>query len=37
MSFMGELKVEENLTQDEKREILGYAPIQVNEPINPTE
>ena len=36
VSFMGEIKVEENLTQDEKREILGYSPIETNEPINTT-
>jgi len=36
VSFMGEIKVEDNLTQDEKREILGYSPIETNEPINTT-
>jgi hypothetical protein len=33
---MGEIAIEENLTQDEKREILGYSPIETNEPINTT-
>lgn len=36
VSFMGDIKVEDNLTQDEKREILGYSPIETNEPINTT-
>lgn len=36
VSFMGEIKVEDNLTQDEKREILGYSPIETNESINTT-
>lgn len=36
VSFMGEIAVEDNLTQDEKREILGYSPIETNEPINTT-
>jgi hypothetical protein len=40
---MGEIKVEENLSINEKREILGYAPVEIeqttptNEPINTTE
>lgn len=33
VSFMGEISVENALTQDEKREILGYGPIEVEEPI----
>jgi hypothetical protein len=43
VSFMGEIKVEENLSMNEKREILGYAPVEIeqttptNEPINTTE
>jgi hypothetical protein len=36
VSFMGDIAVEDNLTQDEKREILGYSPIETNEPINTT-
>lgn len=28
VSFMGEISVEDNLNTDEKREILGYSPIQ---------
>ena len=34
VSFMGEISVENNLSTDEKREILGYSPleIEVNEP-----
>lgn len=36
VSFMGDIAVEDNLTQDEKREILGYSPIEINEPINTT-
>ena len=36
VSFMGDIEVEDNLTQDEKREILGYSPIETNEPINTT-
>jgi capsid portal protein len=36
VSFMGDIVVEDNLTQDEKREILGYSPIETNEPINTT-
>jgi len=36
VSFMGEIKVEDNLTQDEKREILGYSPIDTNGTINTT-
>jgi capsid portal protein len=43
VSFMGDLKVDENLSLNEKREILGYAPVEIeqttptNEPINTTE
>jgi hypothetical protein len=36
VSFMGDIAVEDNLTQDEKREILGYSPIETNESINTT-
>ena len=40
-SFMGDIAVENNLTIDEKREILGYAPIEIttptNEPTNTTQ
>lgn len=28
VSFMGEISVENNLQVDEKREILGYSPLQ---------
>ena len=31
VSFMGEISVENALTQDEKREVLGYGPIEVEE------
>jgi hypothetical protein len=40
---MGDLKVDENLSLNEKREILGYAPVEIeqttptNESINTTE
>ena len=43
VSFMGDIKVEDNLSTNEKREILGYAPIEIeqptptNEPTNTTE
>ena len=33
VSFMGEISVEDNLQVDEKREILGYSPLQ-NQPAN---
>ena len=33
VSFMGEISVENNLQVDEKREILGYSPLQ-NQPEN---
>jgi capsid portal protein len=33
VSFMGEISVENNLNQDEKREILGYSPLE-NQPTN---
>lgn len=33
VSFMGEISVENNLQVDEKREILGYSPLQ-NQPTN---
>ena len=33
VSFMGEISVENNLQEDEKREILGYSPLQ-NQPAN---
>ena len=36
VSFMGDIAVENNLTQDEKREILGYSPIETNGAINTT-
>lgn len=31
VSFMGEISVEQNLTTDEKREVLGYGPMEVDE------
>lgn len=31
VSFMGEISVEQNLTTDEKREVLGYGPMEVEE------
>lgn len=38
VSFMGDIAVENNLTVDEKREILGYSPLEItNEPTNTTE
>jgi hypothetical protein len=43
VSFMGDVAVEQNLSLNEKREILGYAPVEIeqttptNEPINTTE
>lgn len=39
VSFMGDINVEMNLTTDEKRELLGYAPMeeQISEPQNPVE
>ena len=41
VSFMGDIAVENNLTIDEKREILGYAPVEIttptNEPTNTTQ
>lgn len=37
ISFMGEISVENALTQDEKREVLGYGPIEVEEPIQEQE
>ena len=33
VSFMGDIKVEDNLSTNEKREILGYAPIEIEQPI----
>jgi hypothetical protein len=33
VSFFGDIDVEANLTQDEKREIVGYSPLQ-NQPQN---
>jgi hypothetical protein len=32
VSFFGDIDVEANLTQDEKREILGYSPLQNQAP-----
>lgn len=32
VSFMGDIKVEDNLSTNEKREILGYAPIEIEQP-----
>jgi len=29
---MGDIKVEDNLSTNEKREILGYAPIEIEQP-----
>lgn len=31
VSFMGDINVEANLTQDEKRELLGYGPLETDE------
>jgi capsid portal protein len=35
VSFMGEISVENNLTTDEKREVLGYAPQENQQPNEP--
>ena len=37
VSFMGDIMVENNLTLDEKREILGYAPVEPQLPPQPQE
>jgi len=37
VSFMGDIAVEDNLTQDEKREILGYSPIEIEKTTTPTD
>ena len=37
VSFMGDIAVEDNLTQDEKREILGYSPIEIETTTTPTD
>ena len=35
VSFMGDINIDGALTQDEKREILGYGPIEIPSPESP--